>query len=99
MSILIQVDPVHLYLPGSRLGGADPIKFTRELSQFGISIHGIPPLLLVRGKGGAFQIFDGVTRATRVAKFLPGQTIPAIIIDDDPNLDLSRFPKVGDRLP
>ncbi|MFL5340931.1 MAG: hypothetical protein ACJ8F7_12360 [Gemmataceae bacterium] len=59
----------------------------------------MPRLWVVRGKDGVFQIFDGVTRATRVAKFLPGQTVTVEVIDDDPTLDLSRFPKIGDLLP
>ena len=81
------------------MGGADPGKFARQLSRFGLSTVGMPPILVIRGKNGVLQIFDGVTRATRVAKFLPGQLVRVIIIDDIPKRDLSRFPTVGDKLP
>lgn len=42
---------------------------------------------------------DGVTRATRVAKLLPGQTVPAVIIHDLPNLDVTRYPTIKQVLP
>jgi hypothetical protein len=59
----------------------------------------MPPLELVRGKDGHFRINDGVTRATRVAKLLPGQTVPAVVIHDLPKLDVTRFPKIKEVLP
>lgn len=86
-------------MPPSRSQGADPGKLARQIAHFGNSVSGMPPLELVRGKDGHFRINDGVTRATRVAKLLPGQTVPAIIIHDLPNLDVSRFPKIKDLLP
>jgi hypothetical protein len=54
---------------------------------------------VVRGKNGELQVIDGVTRSTRVGKLLPGQQITVEVIENKPNLDLSRFPTVGDKLP
>lgn len=59
----------------------------------------MPPLELVRGKNGALRINDGVTRATRVAKLLPGKTVTGEIIEDCPKLDVAKFPTVGEKLP
>ena len=95
----IQVDPRTLRLPVSRVGGADPAKLARQISQHGKSIDGMPTPLVVRGKDGELQLIDGVTRSTRVGKLLPGQQITVEVIESRPKLDLSRFPTVGDRLP
>jgi hypothetical protein len=59
----------------------------------------MPPLLVIRGKGGELQILDGVTRATRLGKLLPGTKVRVEIISEEPDLDFSQFPTVGDRLP
>lgn len=95
----IRVDPRILRLPASRIDGADPIKLTRQISRHGKSIDGMPPPLVVRGRDGELQLTDGVTRATRVGKLLPGQEMTVEVIDNRPNLDLSRFPTVGEKLP
>ena len=99
MPAFLDVDPRTLYLPGSRIGGADPIKLTRQLSRHGLSVKGMPPIWVMRDKNGRLQITNGVTRATRVAKFLPGQMVRVEVIADEPNADYTRFPTVGDRLP
>jgi hypothetical protein len=95
----IQVDPRTLHLPPGRVSGADPVKLARQIGQHGRSIAGLPPPLVVRAKAGALQLIDGVTRATRVGKLLPGQQITVEVIENRPKLDLSRFPTVGDKLP
>jgi hypothetical protein len=69
---VIQVDPAELHVPPSRSQGADPGKLARQIAKFGLTTTGMPPLELVRGKDGRFRFNDGVTRATRVAKRLPG---------------------------
>lgn len=76
-SEFIQVDPAGLHLLGSREEGADPKKLKRQFEKFGLSIEGMPPLNVQRGTDGELVIFDGVTRATRVAKYLPGIKIMA----------------------
>lgn len=96
---LLQVDPRRLRLPTTRLQGADPLKLRRQLAKHGKSIDEMPPLWVSRGKDGELQILDGVTRATRVAKLLPGQTITVEVTQDEPNKDYSKLPTVGDKLP
>jgi hypothetical protein len=51
----------------------------------------MPPLQLVRGKDGHLR--------TRAAKLCPGQTVPAKVIQDLQNLDVTRMPKIKDVLP
>lgn len=99
MPVIVEIDPLLLRLPGSRLGGADPIKLTRQFSKFGLSTQGMPDLVAIRGMNGEVQLLDGVTRATRVAKFLAGKKVRVVITHDYPTLDLSSFPTVGDCLP
>ncbi len=93
------VDPRVLHLPSGRLSGADPYKLTRQIARYGRATNGMPPIWVVRGKDGELIINNGVTRATRVAKLLPGHTVTVEVIDNVPNWDLSKYPTVGDRLP
>lgn len=99
MAEFIDVDPADLYLPPGRRDGADPGKLARQISQFALSLDGMPPLELVRGKNGLLRINDGVTRAMRAAKFRPGVMIVAEVIQDIPHLNVARMPQVKDRLP
>ena len=96
--LFINVDPRILHLPTTRLSGADPMKLNRQIAQFGYNVTGMPPLEVHRGLDGLLQIFDGVTRATRVAKLLPGQTVNVEIVDDLPRR-VGRCPTIGDVLP
>ena len=75
----LQVDPATLHLPGGRRDGVDPMKLHRQLARHGLSVDGMPPLEVSRGTDGGLVINDGVTRATRVAKYLPGQLSTASI--------------------
>jgi hypothetical protein len=69
------VDPAELRLPSSRSSGADPYKLQRQIAKYGTSVTGMPPVLAYEGSDGVLELVDGVTRATRVAKLLPGMTI------------------------
>src|SRR5712692_4020315 len=93
----LQVDPASLHLPGSRREGADPVKLRRQLIQHGTSIGGMPPPEVKRGADGELVIYDGVTRATRVAKYLPGTTI-AIEVTGKLKGPVGELATVGDRL-
>src|SRR5262245_56551917 len=95
----LQVDPRTLRLPSSRWSGADPYKYHRQVARFGASVRGMPPPWVSRGKDGELMLLNGVTRATRVAKLLPGQTITVEVVEDRPNMDYSKYPTVGDTLP
>ena len=94
-----QVDPAFLHVPPGRSQGADPAKLAGQIAKYGRSIEGMPPLEVVRGKAGELRINDGVTRATRVAKLLPGQTVLVEVIQALPNLDVTRYPRIKDVLP
>src|SRR5438034_6870404 len=94
----LDVDPRILHLPTSRLSGADPVKLHRQTARFGKSIQGMPPLFVYRGSDGALMISDGVTRAARVAKLLPGVPVRVETIGDVPT-PCGHLPTVGDRLP
>ena len=59
---------------------------------------GMPPLLVSRGNDGELVINDGLTRATRVAKLLPGVAVRVEVIDDLP-IPVGAYPSVGDLLP
>jgi hypothetical protein len=74
------VDPAELRLPSSRSSGADPFKLQRQIAKHGKSTTGMPPLLAYEGSDGALELYDGVTRATRVAKLLPGATVQVEVI-------------------
>jgi hypothetical protein len=95
----VRVDPRTLCLPPGRIGGADPLKLARQISRHGKSMDGMPPPLVIRGRDGQLQLIDGVTRSTRVGKLLPGQEVTVEVIETRPNLNLSGFPTVGDKLP
>lgn len=99
MPEMIDIDPGELHLPPSRAQGADPHKLARAIAKYGDSLDGMPALQVVRGKEGRLQINDGVTRATRAAKLRPSVFVRVEVIQDLPNLDVARMPKVKDLLP
>jgi hypothetical protein len=75
-----EVDPRELRLPPSRLSGVDPWKLHQEIRRFGSSKDGMPPILVYEDPDGLLEIFDGVTRATRIAKLAPGEAVPVVVI-------------------
>jgi len=96
---LLKIDPRLLRLPTTRLEGADPTKLQRQIAKHGKSTKGMPPLFVCRGKGGELQVIDGVTRATRVAKLMPGQQVVVEVVEERPKTDFSQLPTVEDKLP
>ena len=95
---LLQVDPRELHLPPSRAQGADPAKLQCQISRFGKFMAGMPPISVSLGTDGGYIIANGVTRATRVAKLLPGQLV-AIEVIARVSVPASRFPTIQERLP
>ena len=91
------VDPRELRMPPSRRQGADPGKLQRQISLFGRSAEGMPPLWVYEGIDGALVVYNGVTRATRIAKFSPGTLIRAEVIGKLPRA-FAANPKIGDSL-
>ena len=51
-----------------------------------------------RGSDGAIMIYDGVTRAARVAKLLPGQTVRVEVMRTI-GKPFGHLPRLGDTLP
>jgi hypothetical protein len=91
----VEVDPAGLHLLGSRRGGADPVKLQRQIARYGTATVGMPPLEVSRGNDGALVINDGVTRAMRVARYVPGATVTVEVIDELP-VPVGGLPTVGD---
>jgi hypothetical protein len=74
------VDPRELRPPSSRREGADPIKLARQIARFGASADGMPPLIVYEASDSVLVIYNGVTRATRIAKLAPGTLVPVEVI-------------------
>jgi hypothetical protein len=77
---LRDVDPAELRLPSTRRSGADPVKLQRQIIKHGSSTVGMAPCTAYEGSDGILELIDGVTRATRVAKLLPGTTVRVEVI-------------------
>lgn len=75
-----EADPGGLRLPPSRASGADPWKLHEQIRQFGSSKIGMPSIFVYEDPDGVLEISDGVTRATRIAKLAPAETVPVIVI-------------------
>ena len=92
------VDPRELRLPPSRQGGADPYKLQLQIARFGASFVGMPAPWVYEASDGVLVLYNGVTRATRVARVAPGSLIRVEVIGS-----LRRAyagdPKIGDLLP
>lgn len=73
------VDPRELRPPHGR-PRADPVKLARQIARFGASSAGMPPIVVYEGTDGVLVIYNGVTRATRMAKLAPGATVPVEVI-------------------
>lgn len=93
-----EVDPRELRAPPSRRQGADPAKLQRQISLFGRSTSGMPPPWVYEGTDGVLMLYNGVTRATRVAKLAPGVLIRIEVIGKLPKA-FAGEPKIGDLLP
>ena|SRR5438132_12860094 len=92
------VDPRTLRVPSSRPTGADLAKFHRQVAQFGASCTGMPPPWVYEGTDGELVIFNGVTRATRIAKLAPGTLIRVQVIGKL-RAAFGSLPTIGDLLP
>jgi hypothetical protein len=92
------VDPRELRLPSSRSTGADPVKLHRQIAQFANSTVGMPPLWVYEAADGVLVVYNGVTRATRVAKLLPGTMVRVEVIGKLRRA-YGSSPKIGDVLP
>ena len=92
------VDPRELRVPSSQSGGADPLKLHRQIARFGASSAGMPPIWAYEGTDGVLVIFNGFTRATRIAKLAPGTTVRVEVIGKTRRA-CGPLPKIGDLIP
>jgi hypothetical protein len=87
-----------LRVSSSRPSGADPVKLQRQIAQFGASAAGMPPPWVYEGTDGELVIFNGTTRATRIAKLAPG-TLIRIEVIGKLRAAFASLPTIGDLLP
>jgi hypothetical protein len=92
------VDPRTLRVPPSRRQGADPAKLQRQIALFGRSAAGMPPPWVYEGTDGVLVLYNGVTRATRIAKLAPGTLIRVEVVGTLPRA-FAAEPSIGDILP
>src|SRR5687768_7389988 len=92
------IDPRELRLPPSRRQGSDPAKLQRQIALFGRSMSGMPTPWVYEAADGVLVVYNGVTRATRIAKLLPGTSIRVEVIGTLPR-DCAKLPTIGDMLP
>jgi hypothetical protein len=90
------VDPRELRLPSRR--GADPFKLQRQVARFGASTAGMPPPWVYEASDGVLVVYNGVTRATRIAKLAPGTMIRVEVIGKIRRA-YANEPRVGDFTP
>ena len=57
----------------------------------------MPPLFVFEDPDGVLEITDGVTRATRMAKLAPGETVPVIVVGRY-RRSRANSPSVGERI-
>ncbi len=69
------INPRELRLPPSRRTGADPLKLQLQIAQYGSSTAGLHPLWVYEASDGVLVVYNGVTRATRIAKLTPGTLV------------------------
>jgi len=92
------VDPRELRVPPSRRQGADPVKLHRQIARFGSSAAGMPAAWVYEGTDGILMLYNGVTRATRLAKLAPGTLLRVEVIGKLPKA-FAGEPRIGDLLP
>ena len=98
MADLREVDPLELRVSPARMQGADPAKLSRQISLFGRSVVGMPPLLVYEAADGVLVLYDGVTRATRVGKLSPQSLVCVEVIGRLPK-NCASSPSIGELLP
>lgn len=97
--VFLNVDPRLLRASPQRTGGADSFKLARQVARFGTAMAGMPAIEVWLCAGDELVIADGMTRATRVAKFFPGQPVRVVIVDRLPKYDARHLPRIRDLLP
>src|SRR5436190_19250342 len=94
---VVEVDPRELRPFPSR-PQAEPWKLQRQISQYGASRVGLPPLEVYQSEDGFFVVYNGVTRATRMAMLSPGVKVRAEVIGRL-RRKYASDPSIGDSIP
>src|ERR1700692_1333282 len=91
---------IPLYSEFRPRAGRAPIrsKRARQISLCGASNAGMPPPWVYEGSDDVLMLYNGVTRATRIAKLAPGTLIRVEVIGKLPKA-FAGEPKMGDLLP
>ncbi len=78
MQDLRNIDPRELRLPSRR--GANAFKLQWQIARFGASSAGMPPPWVYEASDGVLVVYNGITRATRMAKLSPGVIIQVEVV-------------------
>ncbi len=70
----------------------------RQIAPFGRSAQGMPPILVYESLDGVLVVFNGVTRATRIAKLAPGTLVRVEVLGIIRRRS-TQLPKIRDVLP
>ena len=97
-STFLNVDPRELRVLPSRQAGADLWKLQRQIARYGATSAGMPPLWVYEAADGVLVVYNGVTRATRIAKLAPGMTVSVEVIGTLPR-NFASAPSIGDLIP
>lgn len=98
MPVFRDVDPRELRLTSTRRSGPDPYKLLRQIAKHGSSAVGMPPPVVYEASDGVLVLYNGVTRAARIAKTCPGATI-RVEVAGRLKRAFSGEPKIGDFIP
>jgi hypothetical protein len=91
------VDPCELRLPPSRTG-PDLYKLQLQIARYGASSTGMPPPWVYESADGVLVLYNGVTRATRIARLAPGTTIRVEVVGRLKRA-YAKAAKIGDLIP
>jgi hypothetical protein len=78
--------------------GPTPYKLQQQITRFGASTAGMPPPWVYRGADDELMLYNGVTRATRIAKLGPGASIRIEVVDTLRS-PVGHLPTIGELLP
>jgi hypothetical protein len=90
------VDPRELRVPSKQ--GADLLKLHRQIARYGASTVGMPPLTVLEASDGVLVVYNGLTRATRIAKLAP-RTLVRVEVIGRLRSAFGSEPKIGDLIP
>ncbi len=82
--------PGKLRLSPTRPEGADDYKLAMQITEYGSSTEGMPPIEVIIGKDDEMTIFNGVTRATCAYQYHPNNLVLVEVTDYLTDISMSR---------